>query len=330
MPSALFLIFELGVYVLGLLCVVQAWRQSRAQLLGILAAVVYSFLTEKYAISTLHEYYYNRFLIMLCSNPGSGWHVVTECRAPNGCVPLAIPLMESLIIYAAMRTSDRFQAPWQIRPLIDGLLALALDIAIDPVVSIGVPCQPNPTAIVAHGLGFWVWKLVPTQEAWLGVDLNNFAGWFFGAAVFSLTWRLWQRWIPSGSKGWLGDIGAALLTILSTLLVLVAIIQAYKAIVVWILGGEQWVLFVLIVAAALIGVLRYTRATLQPYALDRVVLAVPTFFLFYTFGALLLTGLLQRRPILLGLWLAMFVVAAVAFTWPYWPRPGIQRARSVG
>lgn len=323
MPSPVFIIFELGMYALGLLCLAQAWRQSRAHMFGIVAGTIHSFATEKYAISTIHEYYYNRFLIMLCSGPSAGTSLAlaTDCRAPNSCVPLAIPLMEGIIIYAAMRTSDRLLAPWQIRPLIDGLLALALDIAIDPIVSIGVPCQPRTVGVVAHGLGFWVWKLQAAEEAWLGVDLNNFAGWFFGAATFSLALRLWQRWVPPGSKGVLGDLVAAAMAVPSTLLALVAIIQSYKWIVAAI-GGEQWVLFVLIVAAALLVVLRYTRAAPQTYPLDWVVLAVPAFFFAFTLGALLLTDLLQRRPILLALWLAAFAVAAAAFSLPYWLRSG--------
>ena len=88
-------------------------------------------------------------------------------------VPLAIGLGWGVIIYSAMLLSDQYNIPWKIRPFMDALTAVVLDIAIDPV---------------AIRLGFWNWKM-PLGNEWYGVPFENLAGWIFVTLSFSFVIR---------------------------------------------------------------------------------------------------------------------------------------------
>jgi hypothetical protein len=309
-----FLIFELSMYALGLACLIQAQRAGRCVALGLLAAVFHSYLTETVALRMLHEYYYNHFLIMLCQAPSGSWDLTVKCIAPNQCVPLAIPVMECVIIYAAMATSDRLKPPWLARPLLDGLLAFAIDTAIDPILSIGIHCGGN-VEIVSKGVGFWVWKLTTQEEAWLGVDLNNFAGWFLGVATFSFVLRLCRRLIPQ-DKTLLGDLAAPTLAVLLTQFALAALVRGYSFLVQDVFG-YQWIVLLLMVMAALLIVMRYARSFQHDYPIDSVVLAVPLFMYLFSFVAMFSAGVISARPVVFVVWLAMFVLGMAAFSWPY-------------
>lgn len=51
-------------------------------------------------------------------------------------VPLWIPLGWSFVVYLAMRTSDKLEPSWKMRPVLDGLLALLLDFTLDPIAAL--------------------------------------------------------------------------------------------------------------------------------------------------------------------------------------------------
>ncbi len=51
-------------------------------------------------------------------------------------VPLWIPLGWSFVVYVAMRTSDKLEPSWKVRPVLDGLLALVLDFTLDPIAAL--------------------------------------------------------------------------------------------------------------------------------------------------------------------------------------------------
>lgn len=325
MPSPSFVIFEIGLYVLAVLCLIHAWRRGLHLVLGIVAGCIHGFVTENVAITRLHEYYYNRFLIMLCSNPG-GWGVAVKCVAPNGCVPLVVPLLEGVLIYAAMSTTDQLNLSWRLRPLLDGLLAMTIDFALDPVVSIGTKClTADLPQLNLHGLGFWIWQVRPPQEATLGVNLNNFAGWFLGTAVFSFVLRACRRWIQPRWPGLAGKLAAALAAVVATQLVLFVVVEIYT-LLVNLLFGQQWIVFSIMIAAAVLVLLRGAAALRHDSPIDWTLLAVPGFLMLFTLGALLLSGLYQLRPLLLALWLVLFVIAGIGFTLPYWQRSAARQS----
>ncbi len=118
--------------------------------------------------------YSSQFLIQLGSPPNN--------------IPICIGLCWGLIIYACMKVSNKVVGiPEWSRPLMDGLLALTIDLSMDTV------------AIRLDG-GFWTWtgipmEALPTLTSFFGVNYGNFSGWFFVVLIFSSLLRLEEKGI---------------------------------------------------------------------------------------------------------------------------------------
>ncbi|GAC1543632.1 MAG: hypothetical protein NVS2B7_17480 [Herpetosiphon sp.] len=151
MPSPGFISFEVGVYLLGILCLRHAWQRGWSLISELVAGMLYGVLLEYATIQAFHSYTYGRFLVMI-----------------GGAVPLCIGVSWGIIIYTAMVTSDLRVRSWQVRPWVDALLALLIDLSMDAV---------------AIRLGFWAWGM---PGPWFGVPLGNFYGWFIVVVSFSL------------------------------------------------------------------------------------------------------------------------------------------------
>lgn len=319
---ARFLVFEFGIYALALFCFVHAWRQGPQRAFAIITAAIFTFAAESLVIRVTGEYYYNSFLVTLClGGTAPGFGVVVSCSDHSTCVPLAVPLMESLIIYAAMLTSDRLLLPMPVRSLFDGLLALSIDFGLDPIVSRSVFCgtQLPPANVPDVGLGFWVWQLNSDVEYLIGIDLNNYAGWFLGIAMFSFTQRLLRRWVQPGSRGVWGDLGMAIISLPLSMLLFAPVVFAYRFAVESRLVPE-WVLFSVLIAVSLFLSGYYGRSAKHDNEFDVVPLAVPLFLYLYVLFALFLNGMYIERPELVGIWAVAFTVCMLGFTWPSWSR----------
>lgn len=156
------------IYLLFALCLQHARRQGLTNLFRLLAAVIYGVILELATIHQLSAYEYGHFLMMI------------------GNVPLCIGVAWSCIIYSAMEFSDASSLPYWVRPVLDGLLALNIDLALDAV---------------AIRLGFWSWGQ-GLKFQYFGVPYANFWAWFLVVFSFSLGYRLlahredWMvRWI---------------------------------------------------------------------------------------------------------------------------------------
>lgn len=326
MPPLAFTIFEVGVYALTLICLRHAWRNGRYLAIALIVGFVFSFLNELFAINLLNEYYYNSFLIMLCRDPlGAGVHMA--CNTPSsGCVPLAIPLMEGTVIYAAIMTSNRLKLPWAIRPVLDGFLAISIDLVMDPVVSASLNCVPGaPHNTVAHGIGFWVWKLLPErtvlgitlpQHLIFGIPLNNFTGWFLGIIIFSLMLRIGWRLIPPESKGLFGDVIVPVLAIPATLIVFTAVIYVYELLIKYALGSE-WILVAILFIASILLIALSARHAKRDNPIDPVILAVPVLYQTYFLVMLFATNLYREEPVLITVSVILFPASVLLFGWPY-------------
>ncbi len=88
-------------------------------------------------------------------------------------VPLVIGAGWATIIYCAMLLSDEYNVPWQLKPFLDALTALMLDLSMDAI---------------AIRLGFWHW-VIPLNQEWYGVPFENLAGWIFVVFSFSFLMR---------------------------------------------------------------------------------------------------------------------------------------------
>jgi len=93
-------------------------------------------------------------------------------------VPLCIGVGWGCIIYSAMEFSDASSLPYWTRPVLDGLLAINIDLAMDAV---------------AIRFGFWDWGPPLTAKHYFGVPYANFWAWFWVVLFFSLGYRLLAR-----------------------------------------------------------------------------------------------------------------------------------------
>jgi hypothetical protein len=264
MPPPVFVCFELGVYVLGVICWRHAWARGWVPLFGLAAGIIYGVVLEYTAILTLHAYSYGHFLIMLFAS-----------------VPLCIGISWGLILYTTMATSDRLTLPWYLRPIVDALLALTIDLSMDAI---------------AIRLGFWSWG---TAGPWFGVPLGNFYAWFVVVFSFSLLLRLGRRWLLAGRLVVLGDVAVAIVAAPLVVLQLLTWLSPYAALV-W-QGIVAWLLIGLLLGGSGLLTGYAVLRTRHAHPLDLVLLSVPAGFHLFFFGALVWAGIARQVPVLLAI-----------------------------
>lgn len=172
MPNPYFVLFELVIYVQLLLCLGHAWKHGTRNVLRLLAGVIFGAVLELGTIRQLEAYQYGRFVIMLLD------------------VPLCIGVAWGCIIYSTMEFSDASSLPYWMRPFLDGLLALNIDLALDAI---------------AIRLGFWNWGQGLNFQ-YFGVPYANFWAWFWVVFSFSLGYRLLahrEDWVVTWIAPWM-------------------------------------------------------------------------------------------------------------------------------
>jgi hypothetical protein len=182
MPNPYFLLFEIIIYLQFALCLRHAWRQGMANLLRLFAGVLFGITLELATIRQLHAYQYGQFLVMVLD------------------VPLCIGVAWSCIIYSAMEFSDASSLPYWTRPVLDGLFALNIDLALDAV---------------AIRLGFWDWGR-GLHFQYFGVPYGNFWAWFWVVFWFSLGYRLLGSH-ANWTRTWLSPLLAIIIGLIGVL-----------------------------------------------------------------------------------------------------------------
>jgi len=279
MPKAAFLLVEISVYVLAISCLRHAWAHGSSRLVGLVAGMIYGVLIEYGAILTFHAYRYGHFLIMLF-----------------GAVPFCIGVSWGMIIYTAMETSDRFALPWYLRPIVDALLALTIDLSMDAI---------------AIRLGLWTWG---QAGPWFGVPLGNFYAWFIVVFGFSLLLRLGRLWSLGGSLALLADIAVATLAILLSVVGLSTLLRPYYALIAQ--GASAWLIISVLLGGSALLAIWAARRTRRDQPLDLVLLSVPVFFHVFAFGALLASGMYRQVPALIAVSALMFGFGLLLHLWP--------------
>lgn len=266
MPNLYFIVFELIIYLQLALCLDHAWKQGPANLLRLLAGILFGVALELATIRQLHAYEYGRFLFMVLD------------------VPLCIGVAWSCILYSSMEFSDASSLPYWTRPILDGLLALNIDLALDAV---------------AIRLGFWDWG-AGLKYQYFGVPYANFWAWFWVVSSFSLGYRL-LAWRTDWASRWLSPLtalGVGLAGVLGT--------NSFISFAVPFESHDTVVLVTLILALVFVICLR-PRFYLRP--VPSLVFWIPFITHFYLLSAGLVSGTILNPPVLLLIGLVMMVVA---------------------
>ncbi|MEM8489840.1 MAG: hypothetical protein AAF756_03365 [Pseudomonadota bacterium] len=113
---------------------------------------------------------------------------------PEGSIPAAIPFGGGSIAFSLLWTTryllgdDRFvRTPFTpiIAPWLVGLMALWLDLALDPVLANTLTCD-FPTGESHTGLQLWTWKASEDLgDFWFRIPLYNFVTWFAAPAILT-------------------------------------------------------------------------------------------------------------------------------------------------
>ena len=271
MPNLYLLTFELLIYLLFILCFLHAWRRGPAAVGQLLAGIFYGWLLEWATIQELHAYHYARFLLMF------------------GDVPVAVGIAWGVIIYSVMLVSQASSLPDWAQPVLDGLLALNIDLVMDAV---------------AIRLGMWDWGLGLTQQ-YFGVPYVNFWAWFWVVFSFSLGLRglrhasrvIVRRWAPAGAI-FVGLVG----------------VTGMNTFIRGIVSSNGFLATILVALGVALSLMLWLRPKLNLVPLSPLAFWVPFGFHAYFLMAGLLSGALFRPPFLLGVSLAMFLLAL------YWHR----------
>jgi len=275
MPNVYFVLFELIIYIQLALCLFHAWKLGTANLLRLFAGIVYGVCLELASIRQLHAYQYGQFLIMI-------WDV-----------PLCIGVAWSCILYSSMEFSDASSLPYWVRPVLDALLALNIDLALDAV---------------AIRFGFWDWGQ-GLQFQYFGVPYANFWAWFWVVFFFSLGYRLMAR-----REDW---TGVWIAPVLALILGLVGVLGTNAFIAFVLQRGQRNPVIFSTLAIALLLILAFRpRFYLRP--IPSLVFWVPFLTHAYVLIVGLLSGLILEPAILLGIGVMMTIIAL------YLHRPTIQ------
>jgi uncharacterized membrane protein len=266
MPSFYLISMEIIVVVLLIVCLRHAWRSGPEHVIRLAAGVLFGLILEFATIWQLEAYSYGTFLLMLSN------------------VPLAIGIGWGVIIYSTKLFSDATNLPETVRPLLDGLLALNIDLAMDAV---------------AIRLGMWDWGM-GLQFQYFGVPYANFWAWFWVVVFFSAS----MRWLTSKARGnwrWLAPFGATLIGLIGVL--------GTNALIVYIVPRQFYELTIgfPLVSTLLLVLLHRPKFTGRPPAPPA--FWVPFGFHAYFLTAGLLSGTILDPRVLLAVSITMFLIS---------------------
>lgn len=266
MPDLIFVAFELGLLALLALCLRHAARLGPAVVWQLVAGVLYGLLLEWATLRQLRAYQYGHFLLMA------------------GDLPVMIGVGWGVILYGVHLFADTTNLPEWARPVLEGLLALNIDLGMDAI---------------AVRLGMWDWGL-GLKAQYFGVPFANFWAWFWVVLTFSVGLRTFAR--PASWVGrWLGPIAAIGFGLLN--------LAAMNTLMTLGVPATSYLPTIAIMLAVATGLILWLRPRLSRTPGDPLVLWVPFGFHAFFLTAGLLTGAILQPPILLLVGLMMSAVA---------------------
>src|SRR5258708_13448425 len=117
-----------------------------------------------------------------------------------GGATISVALGWAVVIYTSMRFSSNIQLPEEARLILDALIALNIDLAMD---------------VVAIRLGMWAWTGVRFDQQWFGVPWVNFWAWFIVVWGFSGYLRALRPWQRFKIRHWLDAPFSVVLSLLT-------------------------------------------------------------------------------------------------------------------
>ncbi len=197
-PSIPYVLFELGIYVTAAYVLVKLWRTQPEKVPRMLVAMVFAGALEIFDIRTTHTYHYDRFLLMWGDWPN--WF------------PICIAVAWGLVLHSTMEAGEHLFASRWARPPMVAVLAVSVDLLLDPVVaSSRIVAEPGMACDAtwvgpgqAIGLGFWVWCVPEAEHSLIwGIPFGNFYAWGAVTLGFSAVAEVLQA--RFGKRATLGD-----------------------------------------------------------------------------------------------------------------------------
>ncbi len=289
MPPLSSLSIELVVLVLGAWCLVEAWRSGFDKVAILATATLFGLAIEVFFVSVYSGYAYGDFLL----DVPLPWAEHT--------IPIWVGVGWGAVIFTAMRASDRTGIAWYLRAPLDALLAVSVDLALDPM---------------AEALGWWHWTR-DVDVTYFGVPYDNFVGWLMIVGWFSLLTRGGLH-LLSEDSGWRPVVPLPALVLAAGA---VAGLQLLFDNAAYPVLGEPltWLLLTTVFTALLVRPMLLGDAE-APQG-DRVVLGVPTVIHLLLLVLLVVTGAATVHPELVAVLPVTAVLSVLMFTWPD-RRPG--------
>lgn len=277
-----FLLVEAVAFLFAGAVAYEAYKEGAANLTTLLVSMAFGLAIEVYFVTQYAGYSYGDFLFEV---PGFGHHV-----------PLWVAAGWGTIIYISMQASDRMPLPWFLRPAMDGLLAVSLDVTLDPV---------------ADGLGWWNWS---REAQFFGVPYDNFVGWVLIVSSYSLFVRSGFELLRK--QGLWKDIVVPIVALIPAVLAVAGVqIALDKVFYPWL--GEPVSFFALVVllgSLLAIALPRQEWRTMPP--LPWFLWVVPSAYHLLMVVLLFATGLGTTHPELFLFMLVAPLVSLLLYTYP--------------
>lgn len=245
-------------------------------------------------------------------------------------VPLAIGFGWASIVYCTMLLSDQYNIPWKLRPFMDALTAVILDLGIDAV---------------AIRLGFWKWA-IPLNQEFFGVPFENLIGWILVVLSFSFFIRFIRTLNPKRILTkilmLLSPMVAYLMLFIGILVMGMIIFLPYRIdnwskgistgirpdltvlynpqVQIW-KAAVFMIILVELVNIVVWAIIKYRRKYLWRFDLlsFSVMLGLHLFF----FAAIFLMGLGSKTPMLIVIGASSILIYCLLHFLPYLMRPGV-------
>jgi len=151
----------------------------------------------------------------------AGWYGFGRSIVMIFNVPITVPLIEILFVYAGIRFCSTLKIPAWAIPIFVGMFGVMADLTLDPLAL-------SQVAVTSEGIiGRWSWFIGENDLNFFGVPVYNFVGWLLlcgYSTAFIILGRHWYK--KSGYKSIIGYIYPPIV-MLAGLLVMVSPLSAF-------------------------------------------------------------------------------------------------------